>query len=74
MACSDEEGEYFAVDIGGTNYRVIYVKLSERKSEVVSAARTHHRILGRTPLTLLCEPYRLATSADEPSYCMPGVL
>ena len=35
-ACGrDEEGEYFAVDIGGTNYRVIYVQLSSRKGEVV---------------------------------------
>ena len=33
----EELGEYFAVDIGGTNYRVIYVKLSPDKGKVVSA-------------------------------------
>ncbi|KAK9835056.1 hypothetical protein WJX81_007542 [Elliptochloris bilobata] len=30
----EELGEYFAVDIGGTNYRVIYVKLSPDKGTV----------------------------------------
>ena len=34
--CREELGEYFAVDIGGTNYRVIYVKLSPDKGKVVS--------------------------------------
>ncbi len=36
--CREELGEYFAVDIGGTNYRVIYVKLSPEKSKVVRTA------------------------------------
>lgn len=36
MRGREELGEYFAVDIGGTNYRVIYVKLSPDKGKVVS--------------------------------------
>ena len=35
--CSDERGDYFAVDLGGTNLRVLYAKLSEKKGEVVRA-------------------------------------
>lgn len=34
--CREETGDFFAVDIGGTNYRVILVSLSETKGEVVS--------------------------------------
>ena len=35
-SCREETGDFFAVDIGGTNYRVILVSLSEKKGEVVS--------------------------------------
>ena len=33
--CRDEVGEYFAIDIGGTNFRSIHVTLSGNKGEVV---------------------------------------
>lgn len=35
MSCRAETGEFYAVDIGGTNFRVIYVKLSDAKGQVV---------------------------------------
>lgn len=35
-SCREETGDFFAVDIGGTNYRVILVSLSDKKGEVVS--------------------------------------
>ena len=37
--CRDEVGEYYALDIGGTNFRVIHVTLSKDKGEVVSHQR-----------------------------------
>lgn len=33
--CRDEVGEYYAIDIGGTNFRSIHVTLSGNKGEVV---------------------------------------
>ena len=46
----EELGEYFAVDIGGTNYRMIYVKLSPDKGKVVSA-----QLDDANPLWLTCQ-------------------
>ncbi len=43
--CRDEVGEYFALDIGGTNFRVIHVTLSMDKGEVVSHQRRTLRFL-----------------------------
>ena len=44
--CRDEVGEYYAIDIGGTNFRSIHVTLSGNKGEVVRAhsadAYLHH--------------------------------
>ena len=34
--CRDEVGEYYAIDIGGTNFRSIHATLSDKKGEVVS--------------------------------------
>ena len=34
----DEIGEYYAIDIGGTNFRSIHATLSDKKGEVVSCA------------------------------------
>lgn len=53
----EELGEYFAVDIGGTNYRVIYVKLSPDKGKVVSAQLDAEPLwLTRLPRTRKCQP------------------
>ena len=43
--CRDEVGEYYALDIGGTNFRVIHVTLSKDKGEVVSHQRRTLRFL-----------------------------
>lgn len=44
--CRDEAGEYYAIDIGGTNFRSIHVRLSGNKGEVVRVhsadAYLHH--------------------------------
>ncbi len=40
----EETGDFFAVDIGGTNFRVILVSLSEKRGEVVSPAFTCYRM------------------------------
>ena len=58
-----EEGEYFAVDIGGTNYRVIYVQLSQRKGEVVHA----HCSPAVSPPPPSCMPGRPLWHAAAPS-------
>eukprot|EP01025_Chloroclados_australasicus_P064934 TRINITY_DN876_c0_g1_i1.p2 TRINITY_DN876_c0_g1~~TRINITY_DN876_c0_g1_i1.p2 ORF type:complete len:379 (+),score=54.61 TRINITY_DN876_c0_g1_i1:124-1260(+) len=34
MPDGTEKGEYYALDLGGTNFRVLYVKLSENKGEI----------------------------------------
>lgn len=34
--CRHETGEFFALDLGGTNFRVLYVKLSDDHGGVVS--------------------------------------
>ena len=34
----DEIGEYYAIDIGGTNFRSIHATLSDKKGELVSCA------------------------------------
>ena len=34
-ACSCESGDFFALDMGGTNFRTVYVKLSDKHSEMV---------------------------------------
>ena len=38
-----EQGEYYALDIGGTNFRCLYVKLSEQRGVVVSSLQPLHR-------------------------------
>ncbi len=35
VPCRDEEGEFFAIDLGGTNLRVAYVKLGVEKGSTV---------------------------------------
>lgn len=37
--CSFESGEYFALDMGGTNFRTVYVKLSDKHGQMVLAWR-----------------------------------
>jgi hexokinase len=46
--CRHETGEIFAVDIGGTNFRVIYVKLSDEKGLVVGSGPFHTTIASCT--------------------------
>lgn len=36
--CRDEVGEYYAIDIGGTNFRSIHATLSDKKGKVVSCS------------------------------------
>lgn len=35
--CSEESGSCYALDIGGTNFRVVYYKLSDKHGAVVRA-------------------------------------
>ena len=72
VACRDEEGEYFAVDIGGTNYRVIYVKLSDKKSEVVSAAVSHQFTCRGTQLVMCSIQAFTCRALSKPCACMHG--
>ena len=37
MRCREEEGEFFAIDLGGTNLRVLRVTLLKGRGAVVSA-------------------------------------
>jgi hexokinase len=34
--CRDETGACYAIDIGGTNFRVVYYKLSDKRGVIVS--------------------------------------
>lgn len=34
--CREEQGDYYALDLGGTNLRVLYVKLGAQKGSTVS--------------------------------------
>ena len=43
-----ESGDVYAIDVGGTNFRVMYVHLSEEESKVVSHAMQR---LGETATT-----------------------
>ena len=36
VACSFESGDFFALDMGGTNFRTVYVKLSDKHGEMVN--------------------------------------
>ena len=36
LSCSHEHGEYFSIDFGGTNLRLLYTKLSREAKVVVS--------------------------------------
>ena len=38
LFCSFESGEYFALDMGGTNFRTVYVNLSDKHGEMVRPA------------------------------------
>lgn len=35
MWCRFEAGDFFALDMGGTNFRTVYVKLSDKHGEMV---------------------------------------
>ena len=35
-----ESGDAYALDLGGTNFRVLYVQLSDKKSQVVSKSKS----------------------------------
>lgn len=37
-ACRDETGACYAIDIGGTNFRVVYYKLSDKRGVIVSSS------------------------------------
>jgi hexokinase len=37
VRCREESGSCYALDIGGTNFRVVYYKLSDKHGVVVSA-------------------------------------
>ena len=39
VACSFESGDFFALDMGGTNFRTVYVKLSDKHGEMVNFCR-----------------------------------
>ena len=45
----DEVGEYYALDIGGTNFRVIHATLSKDKGKVVSH---QHRMLEASSIAM----------------------
>jgi hexokinase len=36
--CREETGACYAIDIGGTNFRVVYYKLSEKRGVIVSSS------------------------------------
>ena len=35
VVCRFESGDFFALDMGGTNFRTVYVKLSDKHGEMV---------------------------------------
>jgi hexokinase len=40
--CREESGGCYALDIGGTNFRVAYYQLSDKHGKVVSAPLDEH--------------------------------
>lgn len=40
VSCSDEKGACYAIDVGGTNFRVVYYKLSDKRGQIVSGHST----------------------------------
>ncbi len=39
---SEEAGDAFAIDMGGTNFRIMHVRFSGKREELVSGATTPH--------------------------------
>ena len=43
--CRHETGDFYALDLGGTNFRTLYVKLSDNHGEVVSCPIPVHALM-----------------------------
>lgn len=44
-SCRHETGDFWAVDLGGTNFRTLYINLSDEHGAVVGLTRLWHNII-----------------------------
>ena len=58
LYCRFESGDFFALDMGGTNFRTVYVKLSDKHGEMVMLLRT---VLTATAYCRNCDRLLLST-------------
>ena len=58
LSCRFESGDFFAVDMGGTNFRTVYVKLSDKHGEMVMLLLT---VFTATAYYCKCYPLLLIT-------------
>lgn len=77
-SCREEVGDVYAIDIGGTNFRVMYVHLADGKSQVVSAgwlcsAYVVARTWLQAPLKGGCAVHNVHVVASTPLGGLPNL-